>query len=215
MAGLASIRDSIVQGDAEGAVARTQTALAEAVNASDILNEGLVPGIQEVGELFENGEYFLPELLASGQAMTEALALIEPMLSSGEVPRIGRMLLGTVADDVHDIGKNIVAMIMRGNGWEVTDLGVDVQTQEFVEAVRNGSYDILGLSSLLTMTQSSVEEVIEALKEAGLRQKTKIMVGGAPVTQEWADLIGADAYAPDAPEAARIAARLVSKAQGD
>lgn len=211
MADLDALHRSIVDGDASTVIALTDAAIAEGVNAHDILAQGLVPGIQEVGEMFENGECFLPELLASGQAMTEALALIEPMLSSGEIPRIGKVLLGTVADDVHDIGKNIVAMILRGNGWEVTDLGVDVQTDEFVEAVRTGDYDILGLSSLLTMTQPSVVEVLETLEAEGLRDKVKVMVGGAPVTQKWADRIGADAYAADAPEAARKAARLVAK----
>ncbi len=211
MADLNGIRRSIIDGEAEGAMKITQAALDEGTTASELLDHALVPAMQEVGTLFEEGQYYLPELLASGQAMTSVLELIEPLLSGGDTPRIGKFLLGTVKDDVHDIGKNIVGMMLRGYGWEVTDLGVDVSTDEFVEAVRQGNYDILGLSSLLTMTQSSVVQVLGALEAEGLRRKIKVMVGGAPVTSEWADKIGADGYAADGPEAARVAAGLLKK----
>ncbi len=211
MADLNGIRRSIIDGDAEGVMEITRAALDEGATASELLDHALVPAMQEVGTLFEEGQYYLPELLASGQAMTSVLELIEPLLSGGDTPRIGKFLLGTVKDDVHDIGKNIVGMMLRGYGWEVTDLGVDVSTDEFVEAVRQGNYDILGLSALLTMTQSSVVQVLAALEAEGLRPKIKVMVGGAPVTSEWADKIGADGYAADGPEAARVAAGLLKK----
>ncbi len=211
MADLDGIGKSIIDGDAESAEALTQAALKEGVTANELLDHALVPGMQEVGRLFEEGEYYLPELVASGEAMTRVLELIEPLLSRGDTPRIGKFLLGTVKDDVHDIGKNIVGMMLRGYGWEVTDLGVDVSAEQFVEAVREGDYDILGLSALLTMTQPSVVEVLAALEAEGLRPKIKVMVGGAPVTGEWADRIGADGYAADGPEAARVAARLLKK----
>ncbi len=177
----------------------------------EILDEGLISGIKEVGELFGRGEYFLPELLVSGEAMLGALELLEPLLSKGETPFVGKCLIGTVQGDVHDIGKNIVIMMLKGNGWEVTDLGVDVSLEDFCSAVDKGDFQVLGMSALLTMTMSAAAKTIEALKAAGLRDKVKIMVGGAPTTQEWANEIGADAYAPDAPTAAKVAAVLVGK----
>jgi corrinoid protein of di/trimethylamine methyltransferase len=211
MVNLDEISRAIIAGDGDKALEFTKLALDELVAAKQILDNGLVPGIQRVGDLFESGEYFLPELVMAGDAMTKALELIEPILGKGDAPRIGKFLIATVKDDVHDIGKNIVVMMLKGNGWEVTDLGVDIPPEEFCAAVEGRDYDILGLSSLLTMTMDRAAETIEALKAAGLRDKIKIMVGGAPVTQEWADKVGADGYASDAPGAVKVAAALVGK----
>jgi len=211
MVNLDEISKAIIRGDGDRALELTKAALDETVPAREILDNGLVPGIQKVGDLFETGEYFLPELVMAGDAMTRSLELIEPILGKGDALRIGKFLIATVKDDVHDIGKNIVVMMLKGNGWEVTDLGVDIPPEEFCSVVEKGDYNIVGLSSLLTMTMDRAAETIEALKDAGLRDRIKIMVGGAPVTREWADKVGADGYAPDAPGAVKIAAALVGK----
>ncbi len=211
MVNLGEMSKAIIEGDGDKVLELTKLALDERVPAKEILDNGLVPGIQRVGDLFETGEYYLPELVMAGDAMTKALELIEPILGQGDTPRIGKFLIGTVKDDVHDIGKNIVVMMLKGNGWEVTDLGVDIPPEEFCLAVERGHYNILGLSALLTMTMDRAAEAIQALTAAGLRHKIKIMVGGAPVTQGWADKVGADGYASDAPGAVKVAAALVGK----
>ena len=211
MENLAEITKAVVDGDGDLVYRLTRKALDANVPAKEILDKGLIPGLRKVGDLFENGEYFLPELLVSGEAATGGLELLEPVLSSSKVPSAGKYLIGTIQGDVHDIGKNIVIMMLKGNGWEVTDMGVDLPPQEFCSAVEKGDYDILGMSALLTMTMPAVVETIESLKAAGLRDKVKIMVGGAPITREWADKIGADGYAADAPEAVKVAVALVGK----
>ena len=202
------LSDVIVDGDSDESVRLTREALAAGMPATEILSAGLIPGITRVGEMFSQGEVFLPELLVSGEAMSDAIGVLEPELSKADVPPRGKFLIGTVVGDVHDIGKNIVVMMMKSNGWQVEDLGVDVAPEAFCSAVASGDYDILGISALLTMTTPAAEETIRALKEAGLRDKVKIMVGGAPVTSEWADQIGADGYASDASEAVKVAASL-------
>lgn len=202
---------AIVEGETELAVELTRKALDENISAKVVLDEGIIPGLKKTGELFEDGQYFLPELLISGEAASSALELIEPALSSGNIPSKGKIAIGTVEGDIHNIGKNIVIMMLKGNGWEVTDLGVDVSAEEFCSAVEKGKFQILALSSLLTMTMPNTVKTIEALKAIGLRDKVKIMVGGAPTTQEWADKIGADGYAYDAPAAVRVAANLIAK----
>ena len=211
MTNFSEIKKSVVQGDCDKVLELTKVALDCNVPAKEILDKGLIPGITKVGNLFETGEYFLPELLVSGEAMSAAVELLEPILSKANVPRTGKYLIGTAQGDVHDIGKNIVIMMLRGNGWEVTDLGVDVSPEDFCSAVDKGDFDILGMSSLLTMTMPNSAKTIDALKTAGLREKVKVMVGGAPVTQDWADKIGADGYAPDAPSAVRIARALIGE----
>jgi len=208
---LNEISKAVVEGDSRMVLELTRKALDAKVPAKKILDEGLIPGIQKVGDLFGAGEYFLPELLVSGEAMSRALELLEPLLNKADVPSVGKYLIGTIEGDVHDMGKNIVIMILKGNGWMVTDLGVDVSPEDFCSAVDKGDFDILGLSALLTMTMPAAAKTIDALKAAGLRDKIKIMVGGAPTTQEWANEIGADGYAIDAPMAAKVAATLVDK----
>jgi 5-methyltetrahydrofolate--homocysteine methyltransferase len=202
---------AVVEGETDIVVELVRKALDGGVTAKEVLDNGIIPGLKKTGELFEGGEYFLPELLISGEAASGALELLEPVLSAGNVPSKGKIAIGTVEGDIHNIGKNIVIMMLKGNGWEVTDLGVDVSAEEFCSAVQKGNFQILALSSLLTMTMPNTAKTIESLKSAGLRKKVKIMVGGAPTTQEWADEIGADGYADDAPGAVRIAAAFVAK----
>ena len=209
MVNLDELSKVVIDGDSDTAFELTQKALDADVPANEILNRGLVPGLQKAGELFGIGQYFLPELIISGEAVSKALELLEPIFSEGGASYTGKFLIGTVQGDVHNLGKNIVIMMLKGNGWEVTDLGVDVSPEEFCSAVDQGDFHVLGLSSLLTMTMPNTVKTIEALKAAGLRDKVKIMAGGAPTTQEWADSIGADAYAKDGPTAAKIAAALV------
>jgi len=208
---LEELKKTIVRGDSDAAFRLTATALKDNIPAFEILDRALIPGLKQVGDLFESGEYFLPELIVSGDAVSKALELIEPILGKEHAAFKVKYAIGTVKGDIHDLGKNIVIMMLRGNGWEVTDLGVDVSAEEFCSAVRTGEYRILGLSSLLTMTMPNVAKTIEALKEAGLRDKVKVMVGGAPTSAEWAQKIGADAHAKDAPSAARVAAALIGK----
>jgi len=211
MVNLEELSQAVIAGDIDAASELTEKALATSVPASEILNKGLVPGLQKVGDLFEAGEYFLPELIVSGDAVSQALELLAPLLGKEDAPYMGKYLIGTVQGDVHDLGKNIVIMMLQGNGWEVTDLGVDVSSEEFCAAVDQGDFQILGMSSLLTMTMPNAASTIEALKMAGLRDKVKIMVGGAPTTPEWAEKIGADAHAKDGPTAAKVAAALRGK----
>jgi len=211
MVNLDGLGRAVIEGDTDAAFELTKKALEANVPASEILDKGLIPGLREVGDLFEKGDYFLPELIVSGDAVAQALELLAPVLSKEDAPHIGKFLIGTVQGDVHDLGKNIVIMMLKGNGWEVTDLGVDVSPEEFCTAIDKGDFQVLGMSSLLTMTMPSAVKTIETLKAAGLRDKVKVMVGGAPTTPEWADKIGADAYAKDGPTAAKVAATLVGK----
>lgn len=203
---------AVIDGDSEVAVKLTEQAIGDGVSAAEILDRGLIPGLRQVGDLFADGEYFLPELIVSGEAVITALELVEPLLAKEGAPPMGKYLIGTVQGDVHDLGKNIVVMMLRGNGWEVTDLGVDISPEEFCAAVKTGDYQVLGMSSLLTMTMPNAARTIEALTEAGLRDKIKIMVGGAPVTREWVEQIGADAYAKDGPSTSQAASALLGKA---
>jgi 5-methyltetrahydrofolate--homocysteine methyltransferase len=189
----------------------TRAAIEAGVPAVEILNHGLLPGMKVVGEQFRSGEIFLPEVLLAGKAMKEAMALLRPAFQREGVPRRGTAAIGTVKDDIHDIGKNLVIMMLEGNGWEVTDLGVDVPAEQFCSAVKEKAPDILGLSALLTTTVTRLKEVIQALEANGLRRKVKVMVGGAVVTQAFADEIGADGYAPNAVEAVDLAALLLQR----
>ncbi|MEJ2013984.1 MAG: corrinoid protein, partial [Anaerolineales bacterium] len=174
----------------------------------EILNLGLVPPMVEIGNLYERGEVYVPEMLIAAHAMKAGMQVLRPELVKAGVEPLGRVVIGTVQGDIHDIGKNLVAMLLEGAGFEINDLGVDNSPEEFVEAVKNGA-EILGLSGLLTTTIPSMPRTIQALKEAGLREKVKVIVGGAPVTQEFADEIGADGYAPDAASAVRLAKSLL------
>lgn len=211
MYNLEELEAAIIEGDNAAAYTLTGEALGANVTAGDVLNKGLIPGLQKVGDLFEAGKYFLPELVVSGDAVAKALELLAPILGEEARRFTGRFLIGTVQGDVHDLGKNIVVMMLKGNGWDVTDLGVDVSPDQFCTAVKDGDFQVLGLSSLLTMTMPNTVRTIDALREAGLRDSIKIMVGGAPASPEWARKIGADAYAKDAPQVARVALALLGK----
>ena len=208
MNSLAPVFDAVVEGDAESTRLGVQSALEQGISASIILQDGLIAAMDEVGRRFEAGDFFVPEMLVSARAMQSGLQLLKPLLAESDVKSTGRVAIGTVKGDLHDIGKNLVVMMLEGAGYEVKDLGVDVPPEKFVQAVRDGA-QILGFSALLTTTMSNMSVTLKALNEAGVRNQIKVMVGGAPVTQEFADKIGADAYAPDASSAVRVAHELV------
>lgn len=206
---LNEIREAVLQGDMEAAREGTERALAHGVAPGEVLNKALVAAMDVVGEEYESGIRFIPEMLISAEAMKSAMAVLRPaLLGAGIEPR-GRMVLGTVEGDLHDIGKDLVGMMLEGAGFEVIDLGVEVSAPQFVDAVRQHRPNLVGMSALLTTTMVYMPVVIAALKEAGLRDGVKIMVGGAPVTQEFAVEIGADGYAPDAASAVKLATLLV------
>jgi len=188
----------------------TRAAHEQGVKPEQIIQEALVEGIREVGDLFARGEYFLPELLVAGQSVQAALSFLEPYVVNAQQASAGKFLIGTVKGDIHDIGKNIVTMLLRCNGWQVEDAGVDVDSGTFCRLVAEGDFDIVGLSALLTMTMPALKETVAALDEAGLRDKTRIMIGGAPLTQEFADEIGADGFGRDAWDAVNKAADLLN-----
>jgi 5-methyltetrahydrofolate--homocysteine methyltransferase len=205
-----NIYQGILEGDREAVTASVQEAINAKMTAEKILKEGMMAAMGEVGRLFEEGEYFVPELLIAARAMQGGMVLLKPMLVSEDIEPVGRIVIGTVKGDLHDIGKNLVGMMLEGAGFEVTDLGSDVDAQKFVDAVKATNAQVIGMSALLTTTMSNMPSTIEALKAAGLRDKVKVLVGGAPLTKAYADQIGADGYAPDASQAAKLALSLVS-----
>ncbi|MGQ9595461.1 MAG: cobalamin B12-binding domain-containing protein [Anaerolineae bacterium] len=209
---LKRITDSLVQGDPDAAVDLTRQALAAGLEPLEILNRGLMPGMEIVGEKFASGEYFLPHLVVAASGMQGAMALLEPALRARQqvFQKAGTVVIGTVRGDIHEIGKSLVATMLSASGFQVVDLGVDVPTEAFVAKVQEVQADILGLSALLTTTMAVQREVIEALTAAGLRDQVRVMVGGAPVSQEWAEDIGADGYAEDAIGAVELAKRLLA-----
>jgi 5-methyltetrahydrofolate--homocysteine methyltransferase len=204
-----SIYQAVLEGDAEEAAAQVQAGLDAGIAPSDILNKGCIAAMGEVGRLFEEGEMFVPEMLIAARAMQAGMTILKPHLAEGEITSAGKVIVGTVAGDLHDIGKNLVGMMMEGAGFEIVDLGTDVSAEKFVNALREHKADIIGMSALLTTTMPSMTATIEALTEAGLRDQVKVLVGGAPVTQAFADEIGADGFAPDASSATRVAKRLL------
>jgi len=204
------IYQGVLEGDREAVTSVVQEAIAAKMTAEKILKEGMMSAMSEVGRLFEEGEYFVPELLIAARAMQGGMELLKPMLVAEEIEPIGRIVIGTVKGDLHDIGKNLVGMMLQGAGFEVTDLGSDVDAQKFVDAVKSTNAHVVGMSALLTTTMSNMPSTIEAFKAAGLRDKVKILVGGAPLTKAYADQIGADGYAPDASQAAKLALSFVS-----
>jgi 5-methyltetrahydrofolate--homocysteine methyltransferase len=205
---LNNIHRTVMSGDMGGTQENVKTALNEGVPAGDILHKGLIPAMGEVGRLFEEGEFFVPEMLIAARAMKSGLAIIQPLLVDSGIEPIGKVAIGTVKGDLHDIGKNLVAMMLEGAGFEIVDLGTDVSPENFVAAIEEG-VNILGLSALLTTTMPSMESTVQAVTEAGLRDNVKIIIGGAPVTADYAKQIGADGYAPDASQAATLAKSLV------
>ncbi len=208
MSTLEQIRAHVIEGQAKPVVPLVEQALQEGVAPEKILHDGLIDAMQEVGRLFEEGEYFVPEMLISARAMKAGLELLKPHLVDSGVPSLGRIVIGTVKGDLHDIGKSLVAMMFEGAGFEVIDLGVDVPPERFIEELNRGA-QILAMSALLTTTMPGMKRTIEAIEQAGLRDRTLIMVGGAPVTAGFAKEIGADGYAPDASSAVRKAHELL------
>jgi len=202
---------AVIDGDSEAAAALAQQALDRGVDPLEAINKGLTAGMNVVGELYSSGEYFLPDLILGGEAMKAALAVLEPALKASGQRRqvLGRVVLGTVKGDIHEIGKSLVGSMLSANGFEVYDLGIDVPAETFVAKSREYGADIVALSALLTTTMLHQRDVIEQLAEAGLRDRVKVMVGGSPVTQAWADQIGADGFAEDAAGAVVVARRLM------
>jgi len=204
------LAQAVVDGEPEEAAALAQEALDQGLDALDCINKGLSPGIDEVGELFATGEYYLPDLILGGDAMKAALAVLEPALTGGQNREIlGRVVLGTVQGDLHEIGKTLVGTMLTANGFEVIDIGVDQPASNFVAAVKEHDATLVGASALLTTTMLHQQQVVEAFKEAGLSDRVKVMVGGAPITENWAEEIGADGYAEDAIGAIALAKELV------
>jgi corrinoid protein of di/trimethylamine methyltransferase len=204
------LAQTVIDGEPEEAAELAQQALAQGLDALDCINKGLSPGIDEVGELFATGEYYLPDLILGGDAMKAALEVLEPALAGGQNREIlGRVVLGTVEGDLHEIGKTLVGTMLTANGFEVIDIGVDQPASKFVAAVKEHDATLVGASALLTTTMLHQQEVVGALKEAGLSDRVKVMIGGAPITENWAKEIGADGYAEDAIGAVAVAKELV------
>ena len=199
---LSELSTAVIEGNLDDIVDLTEDALDEDFSAQDILDKGLMPGMDHVGVEFKAGNMFVPEVLRSARAMQSSMELIRPMLIASGVKMVGKVLLGTVKGDLHDIGKNLVKIMMEGKGMNVVDLGIDVAPEKFVEAAKENNAQVIACSALLTTTMTEMENVVKALVEAGIRDKLTIMVGGAPVTQSFCDSIGADRYAPDAASAA-------------
>lgn len=208
MADLKALADAVINGDQNTALEITKAALAEGTAAKDVLDNGLIAGMDIVGARFKKNEVYIPEVLISARAMKMAMEVLEPELVKAGVEPVGKLLIGTVQGDLHDIGKNLVAMMLKGAGFEVIDLGVDVEPEKFIEQVKAANAQLIGMSALLTTTMPGMEKTIKAVKDAGIG--VKVMIGGAPVTQDYADRIGADGYAPDAASAVDIAKSLVA-----
>ncbi len=209
---LSSISSAVIEGNVDGCAKATQQALDEGLGPRDILDNGLMPGMDHVGVEFKAGNMFVPEVLRSAKAMQGGMDFIKPLLAETGESMAGKVLIGTVQGDLHDIGKNLVGMMCEGAGFEVKDLGKNIEPQAFVNAVKEFNPHVLGMSALLTTTMRAMEHTIKALEEAGLRDKVKIMIGGAPVTQAFADQIGADGYASNAASAAEMAKKFIGKA---
>lgn len=203
------IYDAVVNGNASTVKILVQEALEAGVDLESLLNEGMIAPMKEVGELFESGEYFVPEMLISARAMQAGMTLLRPVLLSKDIKPLGKVVIGTVKGDLHDIGKNLVSMMLEGAGFEMIDLGTDVAPEKFLEAIQQHKPDIVGISALLTTTMSNMEKTLRFFEENNVRDQVKVMLGGAPVTQNFADSIGADGYAPDANQAALLARQLV------
>jgi len=209
MPDLKQLYEAVVSGDANASRTITQQALAERTDPLTLVNQFMVPAMDEVGRRFEANEYFVPELLISARAMKAALDLIRPLLTARGDEPAGRVAIGTVKGDLHDIGKNLVASLLEGGGFEVIDLGVNVSPEKFIETVKEKNANIVAMSALLTTTMPAMKTTIEALKEAGVREKVKVLIGGAPITQKYAEEIGADGYSENAVGAVALAKKAV------
>lgn len=207
---LQGIFDSIVAGDAGSMAEQVADALGAAIAPARILNESMIAAMAEIGRGFEEGEYFVPEMLIAARAMKAGLAVLKPYLIEADVPSLGKVVAGAIQGDLHDIGKNLVCIMFEGAGFEVVDLGTDVSPERFVEAAQDEGVNLVAMSALLTTTMGNIRATLEALEAAGLRGKVKVMVGGAPVTETFARQVGADGYAPDASRAVAVAKTLLA-----
>ncbi len=207
---LQTIQGKVIEGEMTEVVSLVNEAMQQGLPAERILNESLITAMNEVGRRFESGEFYIPEMLIAARTMQAALAILKPSLAQNGLHSTGKVVIGTVMGDLHEIGKNLVATMLEGAGFEIIDLGTDVPPEKFVAAVRDQQVDIVGISALLTTTMNTMRRTIEALEKAGLRQKVKIMIGGAPVTEAFAKEIGADGYAPDASRAVALARALIN-----
>jgi len=206
---LEDIYQNVIDGQAPAVEAGVKAALAAGSKAEEILTKALIAAMDEVGKRFEEGDFFVPEMLIAARAMQAGLAILKPHLAEGDIQSAGKIAIGTVKGDLHDIGKNLVAMMLEGAGFEVMDLGVDVSPDAFVQAAKNGA-QVIGMSALLTTTMTNMQRTVEALDAAGLRGTVKVVIGGAPVTEDYAKRIGADAFAPDASSATRVVRQLLA-----
>lgn len=211
MAKLDTITETLISGDGEMLQQLVKEAIDSGISASSILNDALIAGMDIVGEKMESGDMFIPEVLMAAQAMSESVVILKPLLSEGQSSTVGKVIIGTVKGDLHDIGKNLVKMMLESAGFETIDLGVDISPEDFVKAIIANKPDIVGLSALLTTTMPMMKRSIQTIEESGLRKNLKIIVGGAPVNQAFADEIGADGYAPDAGAASKLAKSLLKK----
>ncbi|MGI6315688.1 MAG: corrinoid protein [Christensenellales bacterium] len=211
MADYAAIAQALMDGRSKKVAELVQAALDEGAKAEDVLTEGLISGMSQIGEQFKNNEVYVPEVLVAARAMKAGMALLKPALVAEDVTPAGVVAIGTIEGDLHDIGKNLVAMMLEGNGFSVIDLGTDVSAEQFVDAVKNKSAHIVAMSALLTTTMPNMRKVVEALEAAGLRDQVRIMIGGAPVTDAYAKEIGADGYSADAASAAELALKLMAE----
>ncbi len=208
---LKNIQETLARGDRNGVARLTKEALDKGLNVRSILEDGLIKSMNAIGEKFKANEIFIPEVLIAAKAMHSGIAILEPHFAASGIKPVGKVVIGTVKGDLHDIGKNIVSMMLKGSCFEVVDLGIDVPPGKFLEILQTNSPDIIAMSSLLTTSMGAMKDTIKALKESGLRDKVKIIVGGAPITQAFADSIGADSYAKDAATAVDKAKELLKK----
>jgi 5-methyltetrahydrofolate--homocysteine methyltransferase len=207
--GLKEIADNLIKGKAPEVKELVQRAIDEGEDVQKVLNEGLVAGMSVVGAKFKANEFYVPEVLIAARAMKAGMEILRPILADKNIKGVGTVVLGTARGDLHDIGKNLVAMMLEGAGFEIIDLGVDVSPEKFIEAAKEKKADLVGLSALLTTTMPSMKDVVKKMGDSGLKDKVKVMIGGAPVTQSYADEIGADGYAPDAASAVDEAKQLL------
>ncbi|MCK4394175.1 corrinoid protein [Candidatus Bipolaricaulota bacterium] len=207
---LDKIKQAVLDGEMEGIAELTNQALAQGIKAGEILDVALTPAMDIVGREYEQGDRYVPEMLISAETMKGAVTILKPLLVEAGVEARGKLIIGTVEGDLHDIGKDLVAMMVEGAGFEVINLGAEITAEQFVNAVKEHKPNIIGMSALLTTTMIHMPDVIDALKQAGLRDQVKVMIGGAPVTQDYADKIGADGYAPDAASATKLAKSLIT-----
>jgi len=205
------IYNAILGGVEEVVTEQVNLAITQGISANQLLNETLIPAMTEVGDLFEKGEYFVPEMLIAARAMKAGLFILKPLLVEAKTASMGKVAIGTVKGDLHDIGKNLVAIMLEGAGFEVLDLGIDVPAEKFIQVVEEEQVDIIAMSALLTTTMANIEVTLHLMEEEGVRNQVKIMVGGAPLTREYADSIGADGFAADASQAAKEAVLLMAK----